>query len=49
MQQLDFFSAPVHLSAPMNFPPVEREEELHTARRLCEAGAWPELLDFVRE
>jgi tetratricopeptide (TPR) repeat protein len=49
MQQLDFFSAPVHLSAPMNFPSGDRGDELHTARRLCEASAWPELLDFARE
>jgi tetratricopeptide (TPR) repeat protein len=48
MQQLDFFAQPVHLSPPMNSTSVDCEEEIRTARRLCEAGDWPGLLDFAR-
>jgi Flp pilus assembly protein TadD len=33
----------------MNFPSVDREEQSLAARRLCEAGAWTELIDFARE
>lgn len=32
----------------MNSAPVDREEEIRTARRLCETGAWSEVLDFAR-
>jgi Flp pilus assembly protein TadD len=48
MQQLDFFSPPVHLSPPMNPPPPNREEEIQAARHLCETGEWAELIDFAR-
>jgi Flp pilus assembly protein TadD len=32
----------------MNSTPVDTEEEICVARRLCEAGAWAEVLDFAR-
>jgi tetratricopeptide (TPR) repeat protein len=48
MQQLDFFSTPVHLSPPMNPPTTDHEKEIQAAKRLCEAGAWSELVDFAR-
>ncbi|HEX4263643.1 MAG TPA: tetratricopeptide repeat protein [Verrucomicrobiae bacterium] len=32
----------------MNSTPVDTEEEVFEARRLCEADAWPEVLDFAR-
>lgn len=32
----------------MNSTSVHREEEVHAARHLCEAGEWSELVDFAR-
>jgi len=32
----------------MSPPRVDRKEEVHAARRFCEAGAWAELIDFAR-
>jgi tetratricopeptide (TPR) repeat protein len=32
----------------MNATPVDIEDEVRMARRLCEAGAWLEVLDFAR-
>jgi tetratricopeptide (TPR) repeat protein len=48
MQQLDFFSTPVHLSPPMNPAATDHEKEIQAAKCLCEAGEWSELLDFAR-
>jgi tetratricopeptide (TPR) repeat protein len=33
----------------MIFPTVDGTNETRAARRLCSAGAWPELMDFARE
>ena len=48
MQQLDFFSAAVHLSPAVNSTSAIREEKVQAARRLCEAGEWLELIDLAR-
>jgi tetratricopeptide (TPR) repeat protein len=33
----------------MIFPTVDGTDEVQAARKLCDAGAWPELIRFVRE
>ncbi len=33
----------------MIFPTVDGKDELRAARKLCDAGAWPELIGFTRE
>jgi tetratricopeptide (TPR) repeat protein len=33
----------------MNFPTVDGMDETRAARKLCEAGAWSELINFTRE
>jgi tetratricopeptide (TPR) repeat protein len=33
----------------MIFPTVDGTDELRAARKLCDAGSWPDLIDFTRE